>query len=89
MNGLQKLEEHALPPKEAFYSRLKNENISDEDYAYCQRVWRDNNMKTMRDFFEWYNNRDVGPFLEAIAMQFDFYRHRKIDTFKDVINVPV
>ncbi|KAK2158321.1 hypothetical protein NP493_1808g00009 [Ridgeia piscesae] len=88
MNCLQKLEEHALRPKQAFYSRLKNENISDEDYTYYQRVWRDNNMKTMRDFLEWYNNRDVGPFLQAIAMQFDFYRQREIDMFKDGISVP-
>ena len=88
MNCLQKLEEHALRPKQAFYSRLKNENISDEDYTYYQRVWRDNNMKTMRDFLEGYNNRDVGPFLEAIAMQFDFYRQREIDMFKDGISVP-
>ncbi len=34
-------EDSALPPQEAFYSRLKNEGISDEDYARCQAVWRD------------------------------------------------
>ena len=45
-------------------------------------------MKTMRDFLSWYNNRDVGPFLEAIAKQFDFYKQRHIDMFKDGISVP-
>jgi len=31
VDSVDKLAEIALPPKEAFYSRLKNENISDED----------------------------------------------------------
>ena len=30
----------------------------------------------MRDFLAWYNNTDVGAFLEAIAKQFDFYKQR-------------
>ena len=35
MDGIGKLEDIALPPQEAFYSRLKNEYISDDDYARC------------------------------------------------------
>ena len=76
MDGIGKLEDSALPPQEAFYSRLKNEGISDEDYARCQAVWRDNGMKTMHDFLVWYNNRDVVPFLDAIDKQFAFYKQR-------------
>ena len=74
MDDIVKLEDCALPPQEAFYSRLKNEGISDEDYALCQVAWRDNGMKTMRDFLVWYNNRDVIPFLQAIDKQFAFYQ---------------
>ena len=74
MDGIWKLADSALPPQEAFYSRLKNEGISDEDYARCQAVWRDNGMKTMHDFLVWYNNRDVVPFLDAIDKQFAFYK---------------
>ena len=70
MHGIGKLEDRAIPPQETFYSRLKNEDISDDDYARCHAVWRDNRMKTMRDFLMWYNNRDVEPFLEAIDKQF-------------------
>ena len=66
MDGIRKLEDRAPSPREAFYSRLNNEDISDDDYARCQTVWRDNRMKSMRDFLVWYNNRDVVPFLEAI-----------------------
>ena len=88
MDDIGKLEDRALPPQEAFYSRLKNEGISNDDYARCQAVWRDNGMTTLRDFLVWYNNRDVIPFLEAIAKQFAFYHDRGIDMFKDGISVP-
>ena len=88
MNDLCKLEDRALPPQSAFFSRLTSEGISDTDYAACQAVWRDNRMTTLREYLVWYNNRDVTPFLEAIDKQFTFYRHRDIDMFKDGISVP-
>ena len=88
MDGIGKLEDRALPPQAAFFSQLKNEGISDADYARCQAVWHDNQMTTMRDYLIWYNNRDVTPFLEAIAKQFTFYCDRGIDMFKDGISVP-
>ena len=88
MDGIGKLEDRALPPQAAFYSQLKSEEISDADYARCQAVWHDNGMTTLRDYLVWYNNRDVTPFLEAIAKQFTFYCDRDIDMFKDGISVP-
>ena len=83
MDRLERLDDAALPPKEAFFSRLKNEGISDEDYASCQEAWCDNGRTTLRDFLVWYNNRDVVPFLQAI-----FYQRRGIDMFKQGISVP-
>ena len=88
MDDLHKLDDRALPPQAAFFSRLKNEGISNDDYARCQAVWRNNQMTTMRDYLVWYNNRDVTSFLEAIAKQFAFYHDRGIDMFKDGISVP-
>ena len=88
MDDLHKLEDRVLPPQSAFFSRLKNEGISNDDYARCQAVWRDNGMETLREFLIWYNNRDVTPFLDAILKQFAFYRDRDIDMFKDGISVP-
>ena len=35
----EKLDETALPPKEAFCSTLNLEDISDEDYAHARKVW--------------------------------------------------
>ena len=63
---LEKLEHRSIPPHEAFFSTLKNKNISEEDYQYCQQVWSNNNMQTIREFLIWYNNLDVQTFREAL-----------------------
>ena len=88
MDGIGKLEDRVLPPQSAFFSRHKNEGISDTDYAACQAVWGDNQMTTMRDYLIWYNNRDVTPFLDAIAKQAGFFKQQNIDMFNDGISVP-
>ena len=53
MDRLVRLDDTVLPSKQAFFSILKNEGISDEDYASCQEAWRDNAMTTLRDFLVW------------------------------------
>ena len=88
VDKLHKLEETSLPPHAAFYSSLKNANITGEEYRYCQQVWEDNEMSTFKDFLVWYNNLDAVPFLEAVEKMSQFWQERKIDMFKDGISVP-
>ena len=88
ITDLGKLTEETLPPHKEFYSSLTQSNISNEDYEFCQRVWKEHKMKTMEDFLRWYNNLDVEPFLEAIQKQMDIYRSRRIDMLKDCISIP-
>ena len=38
VDSMRKLDETSLPPKEAFYSKLTGESITDEDYQYAQTV---------------------------------------------------
>ena len=59
MNTLDRLKETKLPPKEAFYSKLNNEDISDEDYAHAQKVWRVFKMEHFQDYHNLYNKTDV------------------------------
>ena len=40
MNSLERFKENKFPPKEAFYSRLTGESISDEDYERAKRYGR-------------------------------------------------
>ena len=39
MNSWEIFDENILPPKEAFYSNLNLEDISDEDYTHAQKAW--------------------------------------------------
>ena len=59
MDSIERLSESKLPPKEAFYSKLNNSNISDEDYNHAQKVWDVFNCKTLRDYHDLYNKSDV------------------------------
>jgi len=58
-NNLSVLDEKCLPPKEKFYSSLIEQGISDEDYTHAQKVWREFNMKTFRDYHDLYMKVDV------------------------------
>ena len=41
---MNKLDETSLPPKDAFYSKLTGESITDEDYQHAQTVWKEFNI---------------------------------------------
>jgi G:T-mismatch repair DNA endonuclease (very short patch repair protein) len=88
ITSLDVLQETSLPPREAFYNKLKKKHLSEEEYIICQNAWETNNMKTMKDFLIWYNNLDVEPFLEAIAKQTSIYASKNIDMFKHAISIP-
>ena len=48
-----------LPPKEAFYSNLNLEGISDEDYAHAQKVWNVFEIKNLGEYHDLYVQRDT------------------------------
>ena len=58
-SSLEKLDETELPPKEAFYSKLSGEDISDDDYKHAHAVWEEFGMKTFKDYHDLYNVSDV------------------------------
>ena len=59
MNSLEKLKETKLPPKEAFYSKLNDEGISDEDYVHARKVWETFEMKNLEYYRNLYNQVDA------------------------------
>ena len=69
-----KINETELPSHDEFFSKMKNKNITDDEYDVCINTWKDNKMKTLKDFLEWYNNLDVLPFVEAIEKMKDTSR---------------
>ena len=58
-DGFDKLNETKLPPKEAFYSKLNDEDITEDNYQHAQKVWETFNMKTMREYHDLYLKSDV------------------------------
>ena len=59
MDSPERLSETQLPPKSAFYSKLINSNITDEDYSHAQKVWKEFGMTTMKDYHDLYLELDV------------------------------
>ena len=56
---LEKLSKTQLPPKEEFYSKLNDEDISDEDYQHAINVWSTFRCQTIRDYHDLYLKPDV------------------------------
>ena len=59
MDSWERFEETKLPPKEAFYSKLSDGNISDSDYEHAQRVWETFGCQTLGNYTDLYCRTDV------------------------------
>ena len=78
MDNPERLQETQLPPKSAFYSKLNNKDISDEDYTHAQKIWKDFGMKTMKDYHDLYLELDV----LLLADVFENFREVCLDNYK-------
>ena len=60
MDDVSKFQERQLPPKEAFFSQLTEEHISDEDYKHAQTVFiRFHLLQTLGEYHDLYLLSDV------------------------------
>ena len=59
VNSFQKFQETNLPPKEAFFSTLRNEGISLEDYTHAQTVFTEFECQSLGDYHDLYLRSDV------------------------------
>ena len=50
MEEWEKLNERLLPEKEEFYSNLKMDDITDADYMYAKRVYKDFGIKNIGEY---------------------------------------
>ena len=58
-DNIQKLNEEKLPDIEEFYSKLNDENITEEDYEHAQKVWKRFKILNMREYHNLYLKTDV------------------------------
>ena len=59
VSSIDILQETKLPSKDLFYSKLYDENISEENYQHVIKVWDCFNCKTIQDYHEIYLKSDV------------------------------
>ena len=78
MDSLERFKEDKIPSKEAFYSRLTGEGISDEGYERVKKVWNVFGMKTLQDYHNLYNVTDV----LLLADVFENFRNICMENYK-------
>ena len=59
MDDFEKFKKQSLPKKTSFFSRLKQEKISEEDFLHAQKVWKEFGLKNMGDYHDLYLKIDV------------------------------
>lgn len=78
VDSWEKLEETALPPKEAFFSKLTCAHISDIEYEFAKEVWEKFSIKTLGDYADLYLHVDVC----LLAIVFENFRETSYKLYK-------
>jgi len=58
-SGLHRFHETSLPPKDCFYSHLKEEGISDDEYERAQKMWTKFNCQNFKQYHDLYLTLDT------------------------------
>jgi hypothetical protein len=59
VDDISKLDNVGLPPREAFYSSLKQEGITENEYDHAQKVYNDLGCQSFKDYHMAYLKSDV------------------------------
>ena len=78
MDGLEKFDETTLTPKEAFYSNLNLESISDEDYAHAQKTCDVFEIKNLGEYQNLYVQSDT----LLLADVFENFRNKCLNIYE-------
>lgn len=59
MDSFEKFDESELPPQEQFFSTIKKEHVSDEDYEHAQTVFKTFAMSSLGEYHDLYLKTDI------------------------------
>ena len=54
MDSFNKFEETENPPKEAYYSILNDQEITNEDYEHSKLIWKEDKIKNLGEYHDLY-----------------------------------
>lgn len=66
VDSLDKFQETCIPPKELFYSKLIEEDISEEDYNHACKVWNELGIRSLGEYSDFYVTLDVTLLCDVI-----------------------
>ena len=78
MDSWERFDETLLPDKEAFYSSLNMEHITDADYRLAKRVFNNPNNKNLSDYHDLYIQSDTLLFADV----FESFRKKCIEIYE-------
>ena len=78
MDSWEKFDETSLPNKEAFYSILNMEDITDVDYRHVKRLYKEFSNKSLRYYYDFYLQSDT----LILANIFENFRNKWIEIYK-------
>ena len=73
MDSWARFDETSLPDKEAFYSSLNMEDITDVDYRHAERVFKNFDNKSLGDYYDLYVQSDT--LLYLIILETNVLKH--------------
>ena len=59
MDSFNRFEETENPPKQAYYSILNDQEITDEDYEHSIKIWKEDQIKNLGEYHDLYLKIDV------------------------------
>ena len=78
IDSWEKFDENTIPPKEAFYSELNLENITDKDYEYVKKVWEAFEIKNLGGYHDLYVQCDTFLLVDV----FENFRNKCIEIYE-------
>ena len=78
LNFLARLDELALPPREAFFNKLGGMECSQADYAHAQHVWENFHCQSLKEYMALYLLSDIC----LLADVFQAFRNNSLDEYQ-------
>ena len=78
MDSYERFDKDKLPEKEAFFSDLSKEHISQEDFEFLHKLWKEFGLKNLGELHDLYMETDV----YLLADVFDIFRIFSLENYK-------